>query len=74
MLPEATLSRTELNVENGGIPLFEAMVKTGLYSSKGEARRLIRQGGFRINDVVYKNESDRLCWDEEIGYFILRSV
>jgi tyrosyl-tRNA synthetase len=33
------------------IDLIELAVQTGILSSKGEARRLIQQGGFYVNDV-----------------------
>jgi tyrosyl-tRNA synthetase len=39
-----------------GVPAFSVFVSTGLTSSNSEARRLIRQGGGRINDVVIKAE------------------
>jgi tyrosyl-tRNA synthetase len=40
-----------------GIPAFEALVRAGLASSNGEARRLIKGGGGRINDVTVTNET-----------------
>ena len=43
-----------------GIPAFEAMVKAGLANSNGEARRLIRGGGGRVNDVVITDESQTI--------------
>ncbi len=45
-LPTIMLSRTALAA---GRPLVDLFVETGLAASKGEARRLIRQGGARIN-------------------------
>ena len=44
-----TLDRTRAEFE-AGIALFRAVVETGLAKSNGEARRLIEQGGVRIND------------------------
>ena len=35
-----------------GIALFALMVQAGLAASNGEARRLIKGGGARINDVA----------------------
>ncbi len=40
-----------------GIPAFELFSLAGLASSNGEARRLIRGGGARINDTVVKTRS-----------------
>ncbi len=44
---------------DAGIPVFDAIHKSGLCASKGEARRLIRGRGARINDAVIESE-DRL--------------
>jgi tyrosyl-tRNA synthetase len=38
-----------------GLPLFRLMVQVGVSASNGEARRLIEQGGARVNDVVIKD-------------------
>jgi tyrosyl-tRNA synthetase len=40
-----------------GLPAFELFVRAGLASSNGEARRLIRQGGARLNDVAIAEET-----------------
>jgi tyrosyl-tRNA synthetase len=40
-----------------GIAAFELFSQVGLTASKGEARRLIRGGGARINDQVIKDET-----------------
>jgi tyrosyl-tRNA synthetase len=40
-----------------GVPAFELFVLAGLAASNGEARRLIRGGGARINDNVVGNEA-----------------
>jgi tyrosyl-tRNA synthetase len=40
-----------------GVPAFELFVLAGLAASNGEARRLIRGGGARINDSVVGNEA-----------------
>jgi tyrosyl-tRNA synthetase len=40
-----------------GIPAFELFSLAGLAASNGEARRLIRGGGARINDTVVENET-----------------
>jgi len=47
-LPSINLSKDYL--ENG-IEVVELLIETGLCNSKGEARRLIKGGGARVNDV-----------------------
>ena len=39
-----------------GVPMLDLLVETGLVTSKGEARRLIRGGGARLNDQLVDNE------------------
>jgi tyrosyl-tRNA synthetase len=40
-----------------GIPVLRLFTETGLAASNGEARRLIRGGGARLNDAVITEES-----------------
>ncbi|WP_408887053.1 tyrosine--tRNA ligase [Kozakia baliensis] len=40
-----------------GIPAFRLLAESGIVASNGEARRLIRGGGARINDVPVKDEN-----------------
>ncbi len=47
-MPQTAL--TDDDFVDGVIPLADLMVKTGLAPSKGEARRLIQQGGVTVND------------------------
>lgn len=42
---------------SGSIPLVDAMVSLGLAASKGEARRLIKQGGARVNGEAVNDEA-----------------
>jgi tyrosyl-tRNA synthetase len=53
-LPHAEVPRDLLA---RGIPAFELFSRSGLAASNGEARRLIRGGGARINDTVVENET-----------------
>ncbi len=48
-LPTVDLPMSELA---GRVPLFALLTRSGLASSNGEARRLIQQGGARVNDIV----------------------
>jgi tyrosyl-tRNA synthetase len=52
-LPGVDVPRVELEA---GIPAFRLFAIAGLASSNGEARRLIRGGGARINDMPVKDE------------------
>ncbi len=53
-LPQTTVPHDALA---RGIPAFELFSRAGLAASNGEARRLIRGGGARINDSVVENET-----------------
>ena len=52
-LPSVALPAAELAA---GLPAFALLVRAGLAASNGEARRLIRGGGARLNDVVIAEE------------------
>ncbi len=52
-LPRVALPRAELAA---GIPAFEILQRAGLAGSRGDARRLIRGGGGRLNDRPLTNE------------------
>jgi len=52
-LPSVEVSRGELEAGIGVLALF---VKAGLVASNGEARRQIKGGGLRVNDVAVSDE------------------
>ncbi len=52
-LPRIDVTRTRLS---DGVPLYELLRETGLAKSNGEARRLIKGGGGRVNDSVVNEE------------------
>ena len=52
-LPTTDIPRTELEA---GIALFATLARAGLASSNSEARRLIKGGGARVNDVAIQDE------------------
>ncbi len=56
-LPTIEIARSELE---GGLPAFELMRRAGLAASNGEARRLIKGGGARVNDAVLGEELARV--------------
>jgi tyrosyl-tRNA synthetase len=53
-LPTADVPASELTE---GVPIFRLLTAASLAASNGEARRLIRGGGVRINDVVVTEET-----------------
>jgi tyrosyl-tRNA synthetase len=53
-LPSVEVARAALEA---GLPAFELFVTAGLAKSNGEARRLIRGGGARLNDAVIAEET-----------------
>jgi tyrosyl-tRNA synthetase len=54
-IPAFTLTSAELGK---GMPIYELLRQAGLASSGGDARRLIRGGGARLNDQKIDNEND----------------
>jgi len=52
-LPTVEIPRSELE---GGAGVLAAFVKAGLVASNGEARRQIKGGGLRVNDVAVSDE------------------
>jgi len=53
-LPTHIVSGSDLAA---GIPIFRLLAECGLATSNGEARRLIRGGGARLNDDVVADEA-----------------
>ena len=53
-LPTLDLPRAELE---RGIPAFQLFTRSGLAASNGEARRLIKGGGARLNDAAVADET-----------------
>ncbi|MBT5414020.1 MAG: tyrosine--tRNA ligase, partial [Rhodospirillaceae bacterium] len=53
-LPMIAIAREKLTE---GVPLLDLLMEAGLCASKSEARRLIRGGGGRVNDVAVEDEA-----------------
>ena len=53
-LPRIEVAEAELA---GGVPAYELFCRSGLTASNGEARRLIKGGGARINDQRIEDEA-----------------
>ena len=62
-LPTLSLARQDFQA---GIAAFELFVRAGLSQSNGEARRLIRGGGARLNDAVISEETQTIG-SQDIG-------
>lgn len=58
----------------GGIALLDLLVEAGLVASKGEARRLVQQGGAYVNDAAAGDAQARLgTSDVRDGAILLRA-
>jgi tyrosyl-tRNA synthetase len=70
-MPTARISSSRLRE---GIPIFELFAEVGLCASKGEARRLIQQGGGYINGRRIERFNERASLDHlEKGEILLRA-
>ena len=58
-MPTSTL--TDADFENGNIHVLSMLVATGLCPSRGEARRLVQQGGVTIDDVKVASIDESLA-------------
>ena len=59
-LPTVTVPEADLVA---GIPAFALFVRAGLVASNGEARRLIQQGGGKVNDAQLKDPAAAIGTD-----------
>ncbi len=57
-IPSISLTAAEFG---DGLPAFALLVKAGLAASNGEARRLIRGGGARLDDAVITDEAQPIA-------------
>ncbi|MBL8692244.1 MAG: tyrosine--tRNA ligase [Rhodospirillaceae bacterium] len=57
VLPTVDVSRAQIDA---GVPIWEALKLAGFAASNGEARRLVRGGGIRINDNVCADENKKI--------------
>ena len=63
-LPTITFSAAELA---GGVSALDALVKLAMAESKGEARRLIRGGGAKLNDAKIEDENAMIRSADIVG-------
>ena len=57
VLPTVAVDKAQLDA---GVPIWEALKLAGFAASNGEARRLVRGGGIRINDNVCADENKKI--------------
>ena len=68
-MPTSTL--TDADFENGNINVLSMLVATGLCPSRGEARRLVQQGGVTIDDVKVASIDQNLARERFEGEGII---
>ena len=68
-MPTSTL--TDADFENGNINVLSMLVATGLGPSRGEARRLVQQGGVTIDDVKVASIDESLARERFEGEGII---
>jgi tyrosyl-tRNA synthetase len=56
-LPSIDIARNRLTE---GVPIYELLREAGLASSNGDARRLVRGGGAKLNDSPLKDENRKV--------------
>ena len=58
---------------DGAVSVIDLLVATGLVTSKGQARRLIEQGGITIDDEKIKDFNETISIDNfDKGYVVIR--
>lgn len=68
-LPTIEVPRTELE---GKIAAFELMRRAGLCASGGEARRLIKNRGAKVNDIIIENDKAEIGLDQVTGDGVIK--
>ena len=68
-MPTSTL--TDADFENGNINVLSMLAATGLCPSRGEARRLVQQGGVTIDDVKVASIDESLARERFEGEGII---
>jgi len=68
-LPTFDIPADELQA---GIPAFELLVRAGLCQSNGEARRLVRGGGAKVNDTQIGDETQSIGTGDMDGAGVIK--
>jgi len=69
-MPSTTLSQADFT--NGRITILELLFKSGLSSSKGDARRLVEQGGIAVNESKITSLTKDFGIDDFSKTFIIK--
>jgi len=69
-MPTTTL--TEDDFTDGAINIMDLLVKAGLTSSKGEARRLVQQGGISVDDAKITDFAHNIAKDAVANGIIVK--
>lgn len=71
-MPTTQITDTDFS-ENGTISVIDILIKSEIASSKGEAKRLIQQGGILVNDVKVTAIDETLTKEQfKDGFIILK--
>jgi len=69
-MPSTTLSQADFT--NGRITILELLFKSGLSASKGDARRLVEQGGIAVNESKITSLTEDFGIDDFSKTFIIK--
>ena len=69
-MPETVL--TDDKFDNGAISVINLLVESGLCSSNGDARRLIKDGGVTVGDEKITDFAKTYTKDDFAGEFIIK--
>ena len=61
---DENMPTTKINLEANEIPLYDILVECKLANSKGEAKRLIQQGGISVNDERITSFEHKISKDD----------
>ena len=67
-----TTALTEEDFTDGAINIMDLLVKAGLTASKGEARRLVQQGGISVDDVKITDFAHNIARDAVANGIIVK--
>ena len=67
-----TTELTEEDFTDGAVGILDLLVKCGLTPSKGEARRLVQQGGVSVNDVKVADIAQTVTIDDVKNEVIIK--
>ncbi|MGL6015029.1 MAG: S4 domain-containing protein, partial [Selenomonadaceae bacterium] len=56
----------EIRSEDFGMKLIDVLTREGVFSSKGEGRRLVQQNGLSLNDERI-SDADRILTEADLG-------